>query len=92
MNKTEFIKKIAERADVTQKEVGAILDAFQDVLLEDVIANEDSVRLKIGTVSGYTKITNDRKGRNPATGEEILIKGAVSKGYPKIKWSREARS
>lgn len=92
MNKNEFIKKIADKANATQKDVQVIIDAFQDVLLEDVIATEDSVRLKIGTVSGYTKVTNDRKGRNPLTGEELFIKGTTVKGYPKIKWSREARS
>lgn len=91
MNKTDFIKNVADRADMSQKEVTKVLDAFQDALLEDVIAKEDSVRLRMGTFSGYTKITKDRKARNPKSGEEILVKGSTTKGYPKLKWSKVAK-
>ena len=91
MTKLEFIKKVCEKTDLNQREVADALEAIETTLLEDVFAVEDSVRLKIGTFSGFTKVTSDRKGRNPATGEEILIKGKTIKGHPKVKWSKAAK-
>lgn len=91
MTRVEFIKLAAEKADMTQKEMGEALEAIEDTLMEDVFAEEESVRLKIGTFSGYTKVTSDRKGRNPATGKEILIKGKKVSGYPKFKPSKAAK-
>ena len=88
MTKLEFVKKVCEKTYLNQREVA---DALEAILLEDVFAVEDSVRLKIGTFSGFTKVTSDRKGRNPATGEEILIKGKTIKGHPKVKWSKAAK-
>ena len=76
---------------MTQKDMMAALEAIEETLLEDVFAEEESVRLKIGTFSGYTKTTSDRKGRNPATGEIIKIKGKTVKGYPKFKPSKAAK-
>lgn len=91
MTRVEFIKLAAEKADMTQKEMGEALEAIEDTLMEDVFAEEESIRLKIGTFSGYTKVTSDRKGRNPATGKEILIKGKKISGYPKFKPSKAAK-
>lgn len=91
MTRVEFIKLAAEKADMTQKEMGEALEAIENTLMEDVFAEEESVRLKIGTFSGYTKVTSDRKGRNPATGKEILIKGKKVSGYPKFKPSKAAK-
>ena len=91
MTKLEFIKKACEKAELTQREMTEALEAIEDTLLEDVFAAEDSVRLKIGTFKGYTKVTSDRKGRNPSTGEEILIKGKKQKGYPHFKASKTAK-
>ena len=93
MKKTEFIKLIADKVDMTQKDVSAVIEAFEEVMMEEVFAKEDSVRLTMGTFSGYTKpATKERQGRNPATGETITIaaKPAAS-GQPKIKWSKASR-
>ena len=93
MKKTEFIKMVAEKADMTQKEVTTVIDAFEEVMLEEVFAKEESVRLTMGTFSGYTKpATKARKGRNPATGEEITIAAKpAQKGMPKVKFSKTAK-
>lgn len=91
MNKVEFTKLIADKAECTQKEAVAFLNAFDEVMLEEVFAKEDSIRLGIGTFSGYTRETKDRKARNPRTGEELFIKGVVTKGYPKFKPSKAAK-
>lgn len=92
MVKNEFVKKIAERSGMTQKDTVAFLDAFCETVMQDVFAAEDSIRLPIGTFSGYTKVTNDRMGRNPLTGESLKIKGKTIKGYPKFKPSTAAKA
>lgn len=91
MTKVEFVKRACEKVDMTQKDMMAALEAIEETMLEDIFAEEESVRLKIGTFSGYTKTTSDRKGRNPATGEIIKIKGKTVKGYPKFKPSKAAK-
>jgi len=91
MNKIDFTKKIAEKAEMTQKEAAAFLAAFDEVMMEEIFAKEDSVRLNIGTFSGYTKETSARKGRNPKTGETIDIPAKTMHGYPKFKPSKAAK-
>jgi DNA-binding protein HU-beta len=93
MKKTDFIKMVAEKADMTQKEVTTVIDAFEEVMMEEVFAKEDSVRLAMGVFSGYTKpATKARKGRNPATGEEITIAAKPAQsGQPKVKFSKAAK-
>ena len=91
MYKNDFIKLLAERAETTQKEAAAFLEAFDEVMMEEVFAKEDIVRLNMGTFSGYTRVTQDRKGVNPRTGEEMFIPGKQIKGYPKFRPSRAAK-
>lgn len=91
MNKVDFVKKIAEKAEVTQKEAMNFLAVFDEVMIEDIFAKEDSIRLGIGTFSGYTKVSEARRGRNPHTGEEIAIPKKVISGYPKFKPSKRAK-
>ena len=68
MKKAEFIKLIAEKADITQKDVPAVIDAFEDVLINEIFLKEDSVRLGIGTFLGYTKpAKKERMGRNSSS-------------------------
>ena len=91
MTKNDFIALAAERAGMTKKDLGVALEAIDDVLLEEVIAKEDSVRLKIGTISGYTKHSEARKARNPRTGETIQVPAKTIHGYPKFKPSKLAK-
>lgn len=93
MKKIDFIKLVADKADMTQKDVNSVIEAFEEVMMEEIFAKEDSVRLGIGTFSGYTKpATKERTGRNPATGETITIAAKpVQKGQPKVKFSKAAK-
>ena len=93
MKKIDFVKMVADKADMTQKEVNTVMEAFEEVMMEEIFAKEDSVRLGIGTFSGYTKpATKERTGRNPATGETITIAAKpAQKGQPKIKFSKSAK-
>ena len=91
MKKTEFIDMLAKRADVSKKEATAMLAAFDEIMLEEIFAKEDSVKLGIGTFSGFTKETKARTARNPKTGEAIQVPAKKIKGYPKFKPSKAAK-
>ena len=93
MKKNEFVKLIADKTDMTQKQVVDVIDAFEEVMLEEIFAKEDSIRLTMGTFSGYTKpATKERTGRNPLTGESMTIAAKPEQhGMPKVKWSKAAK-
>lgn len=82
MKKAEFIKKVAEHGDFTQKDVKAILKAAGEVAYTAAI--EDDVPIFSG-LTLYTKVTPARIGRNPMTGESIEIS---EKRVPKAKFGK----
>lgn len=71
MTKKELIRSVADMQDMTQDETGDILDAMLDTIMETT-AGGDTV-----TITGFgkfqPKVRAARKGRNPATGEELDI-------------------
>ena len=79
MNKTELRNEIAKTTGLTQKDAGIVLDAT-------ITAIEKGL-----TEVGRVGITNfgtfevrdraGRKGRNPATGEEIFIEARKSPAF-----------
>lgn len=74
LTQTQFAGAVADRAEITRAEAKRVLDALEDVVLEE-IANAEKVR--IGGLVQLTvrvkPVSKVRKGRNPATGEEITI-------------------
>lgn len=80
MNKTELIKKSAEKAGYTQKDMGVALESLVETIIEEVSADGEV------NIAGFGKFSvserAEREGRNPATGETITI--AASKS-PKFK-------
>jgi len=71
MNKKEFVKAIAEKTDFTQKDVKAVLDGFESVVTETLVAGDDIRLTGFGTYSTTSRAA--RTGRNPSTGESIEI-------------------
>ncbi len=77
MNKTEMAQKLAKKADISQAKAGEIIDhIFSTKDGEGIIAIELDAGRKV-SIAGFgnftTKSRSARKGRNPATGEEITI-------------------
>jgi DNA-binding protein HU-beta len=72
MTKTELVAEIAKRAEVTQKDAGAVVDAFFEVVSEVVAKGKDTV-----TIPGWIKFEQTKRaartGRNPQTGETIQV-------------------
>ncbi|MDO5090195.1 MAG: HU family DNA-binding protein [Cardiobacteriaceae bacterium] len=76
MNKTELIEAIAAAAGLTKAQAGKAVDAFVDTV-SDTLKKGDKVIL-IGFGTFETRKREARKGRNPATKEEIMIPASTS--------------
>ncbi|HKX74519.1 MAG TPA: HU family DNA-binding protein [Acidimicrobiia bacterium] len=77
MNKTELAQKLARQTGLTQAAASEVVDAiFSTESGQGIIAVELDAGRKV-TISGFgtfaTKSRAARKGRNPATGQEITI-------------------
>jgi DNA-binding protein HU-beta len=74
LTQSQLITAVAERADLSKAETKRALAALDEVVLEE-LGNAQKVR-----IGGLVQLTprvkparKKRKGRNPATGEEIEI-------------------
>ncbi|WP_346353667.1 HU family DNA-binding protein [Azotosporobacter soli] len=71
MNKTELVASVAEKAGLTKKDAEKAVNAFF-ASVEEALAKSDKVQL-IGFGTFEVKAREERKGRNPQTGAEIVI-------------------
>lgn len=74
MNKSELIDAIAESSGLTKTDAGKALDGFLGAV-SGALNKGDSVAL-VGFGTFSVKERAERKGRNPRTSEEIIIKAA----------------
>ena len=74
LTQTQLAQEIADRADVSRADVKRVLAALEDVVLDE-LAEGEKVRIGgvVQLVVRVKEATKARKGRNPATGEEITI-------------------
>jgi DNA-binding protein HU-beta len=74
LTQSQLTAEVADRAELTRADVKRVLAALEDVVLEE-LGNAEKV--KIGNLVQLAvrlrPATKARKGRNPATGEEITI-------------------
>ncbi|MFL5919359.1 MAG: HU family DNA-binding protein [Gaiellaceae bacterium] len=74
LTQSQLVGEVADRAGLSKGDAKAVLDALEEVVLEQL---GDAEKVKIGGVVQLTvrvkEATKARKGRNPATGEEITI-------------------
>jgi nucleoid DNA-binding protein len=74
LTQSQLVAEIADRAEVTRADAKAVLNALEDVVLEE-LGNAEKVKIG-GLVQLAVRVrpaTKARPGRNPATGEEITI-------------------
>ena len=74
MTKAELVAKIAEKAELTQKDAGAALKATMEAIQEALVAGDAVQMVGFGTFKVNERAA--RTGRNPQTGEEIKIAAA----------------
>lgn len=80
MNKSELIDAIAEQADISKADAGKALNAFSDAVTQSLSKGESVALVGFGTFSVAERA--ERQGRNPQTGESMVIKASKS---PKFK-------
>jgi DNA-binding protein HU-beta len=74
LTQSQLVTAVADRADLTKADAKRALGALEDIVLEE-LGNAQKVRIG-GLVQLTVRVkpaTKKRKGRNPATGEEIDI-------------------
>lgn len=71
MNKSELVELMAIKADTTLKQANALLDAFTDSVIQ-AVADGEKVTL-VGFGSWEARERKERDGRNPKTGDKMVI-------------------
>ena len=71
MNKQMLIDTIAEKTEMTKKDIATVIDTFQDVVKDTMIDGGEIVLT--GFAKFYVTDVAERQGRNPKSGESITI-------------------
>lgn len=71
MNKTELTGAVAARTGLTKKDADKVVNAVFDTIVETLKSGEKVQLVGFGTFK--TKERCAHKGRNPQTGEDIMI-------------------
>ncbi len=72
MNKLELISALKTRTDISKLEAATVVEVFFDNMA-DTLAGGDRVEIR-GLCSFYVKEYKSYTGRNPKTGEKVVIK------------------
>ena len=88
MNKSELVKSVAEKADLSRKDATDAVDAVFGTITEALSKNE-KVQL-VGFGSFEVRSRAERKGRNPQTGDEIKIPATLIPAFRPGKTLKDA--
>ena len=80
MNKAELVAAVAEKAEISKKDAEAAVQAFTDVVAEELKKGEKVQLVGFGTFEVQHRAA--REGRNPLTKETIKI---AASNAPKFK-------
>ena len=87
-NKAQLVEKVAEKTNLTKKDVTAAVEALFETI-EETLASGDKVQV-IGFGTFEVRDRAARKGRNPQTGEEIQIPASKVPGFKAGKALKDA--
>lgn len=79
MQKTDFIKAVAEKAGVSQKETKLVVDSALDVITDALAKGEKVTLTGFGTFEVRSR--QAREGVNPQTREKINIPATKTPGF-----------
>ena len=71
MNKSQLIKSVADKSELSQKQVTEALSLIEDTLIEALKTGEKVQLSGFGTFEVRERA--ERKGRNPKTGEVVTV-------------------
>ena len=79
MQKTDFIKAVADKTGVSQKETGVIINAMLDMIAAQLAAGEKVTLTGFGTFE--VRARQEREGVNPQTRAKIIIPATKTPGF-----------
>ena len=79
MNKSELVKAISEKTEASKKDTEASLNAFIEVVTDELKKGEKIQLVGFGTFE--TRKRAERKGKNPQTGEELVIPACIAPAF-----------
>lgn len=79
MQKTDFIKAVAERTGVSQKETKQVVDTALEVIAETLKKGEKVTLTGFGTFE--VRQRQEREGVNPQTRAKIKIPATMTPGF-----------
>ena len=74
MTKTQLVRHIAEKHELSNKQVAALMESFADIAIKETKKNGVFVVPGLGRLVKSAR--KARMGRNPQTGEAIKIKAS----------------
>jgi len=90
MNKAELIAAMTEKTDIAKKDCEKALNAFVDVVTEELQKGDKVSLVGFGTFDVRERA--ERKGRNPKTMEELIIPASKAPGFKAGKALKDAVS
>ncbi len=88
MNKAELIEALANKAGVEKQSAKKVLDAYIDVVTEQLSGKEEVVIVGFGTLT--PRFQDTRLARNPKTGEPVQIPARTTVKFKPGKFLLEA--
>lgn len=88
MNKVDFVAAVAEKAGISKKDAGKVVDAFAGVVTEALTKGEKVSLVGFGTFE--VKERAAREGRNPQTGETMQIAASKAPAFKAGKTLKDA--
>ena len=86
-SKSEILNALAEMTELNRKEVQAVLESLEDLIEQELTRGCGTFNLP-GMLKIYVHnkpATKARPGRNPATGEEIMISAKPASKVVKVR-------
>ena len=71
MNKSQLIKSVADKSELSQKQVAEALNLIEETVVENLKVGEKVQLSGFGTFE--VRARAERKGRNPKTGEVVTV-------------------
>ncbi len=88
MNKSQLIKNVAEKSNLSQKQVAETWALFEEAILAGLQAGEKIQLSGFGTFEVRERA--ERKGRNPKTGEVVTVPACKYLAFSSAKAVKES--
>ncbi|AKO91925.1 DNA-binding protein [Priestia filamentosa] len=88
MNKTDLIAVVAEKAELTKKDAGKVVEATLEAITEALVEGQPVKLIGFGNFEVVERAA--RKGHNPSTGEAIDIPASKAPKFKAGKALKEA--